>query len=126
MAASTSRDGEEFKMEKKRLMILIAMPAAIVVVCALATSTRVNEYQTFSGFITAEHEQMGLRAVMPSSSRGSRTLPILRDSSSAGGQKETKKLAEVGDNEPLTPGQVDDKAKEWAADHPEETRTLFL
>lgn len=113
-------------MEKKRLMILIAVPAAIVVVCALATSSRVNEYQTFSGFVTAEHEQMGLRAMMPSSSHGLHTLPILRDSSLVVDQKEKKKLAEVGDNEPLTPGQVDDKAKEWAADHPEETRSLFL
>jgi hypothetical protein len=126
MAKSTVGDGEESKLEKKRLMILIAVPAAIVVVCALATSTRVNEYQTFSGFITAEHERMGLRAVMPSSSRGSRTLPILKGSSSAGDQKEMKKLAEMGDNEPLTPGQVDDRAKEWAGNHPEETRSLFL
>lgn len=121
MAAAEHDAGR--KAENKRLMMIIMVPAAVVVVCALATSTRANEYKAFSGFVTAEHERMGLRAIMPAAARG-HTLPILRDSSlpTGGG----KQLDDVPENKPLTPGQVDDKAKEWAEKHPDETRTLFL
>ena len=114
----------EANAKRRQLLMLIAIPVGLVVICALATSTRPNEYQAFSGFVTEEHESMGLRAIMGKGTK--HHLAILRVVGNALAGEKKKELAQLDENSPLTPAEVDAKAKSWTADHPEESKHLYM
>lgn len=122
--AGRAREGGVMRFEG-----LIALLCAAVVLCSLAVSTRPTEYETFSGFM-AETPELLVSARRSAGLSARHTQMQLRslEDKSTGLVDEEEKAGGSGGNEDqkMTPEQIDDKAKDWAKEHPEESKRVFM